>query len=234
MPKGMYAQGDVCPRGCMPRGMYAQGVCVRVQGRGLPRGEYTPMDRILDTRLWKHYLSTTTVADGNEIHFGCNSWSKSLFCVNLKAYTLTTFHSRLLPKLTEFLKLLLRDSLHQTQTFHFCHGMSTWKSFETYYNLILFALATVCKKRPPLYLRCFLASCKCTSLRRSGIYTEFGDLTRDWTPTICLAVSHKHYSRMFSVLLSGCNWVSLHGWFCPICVIHLDLIGQKSLHFEKK
>ena len=25
-----------------------------------------PMDRILDTRLWKHYLSATTVADGNK------------------------------------------------------------------------------------------------------------------------------------------------------------------------
>ena len=40
------------------------GVCL---GGVSARGVYTPhtVDRILDTHLWKHYLSTTTVADGN-------------------------------------------------------------------------------------------------------------------------------------------------------------------------
>ena len=39
--------------GCLPR----EGV-----SRGVHR---PPVDRILDARLWKHYLSATTVADGN-------------------------------------------------------------------------------------------------------------------------------------------------------------------------
>ena len=46
------ATGDVClPVGCLPaRGM-----------SGRP-----PLDGILDTRLWKHYLSSTSFADGNK------------------------------------------------------------------------------------------------------------------------------------------------------------------------
>ena len=31
-----------------------------------PRGRHSPIDRIIDTRLWKHYLSATIVADGKK------------------------------------------------------------------------------------------------------------------------------------------------------------------------
>ena len=49
---------------CLPSGVSAQGwggECVSQHAMG-----QTPhlVDRILDTRLWKHYLSATTVADG--------------------------------------------------------------------------------------------------------------------------------------------------------------------------
>ena len=66
------------------------------------------------------------------------------------------------------------------------------------------------------------------------IILQFTDLTRGWMQITCLAVSHSnYYTRMFSVLVGGCNWILfMHGWFCPICLIHL--IGRKSLHFEKK
>ena len=40
---GVSASGGVCPGACTP-----------------------PLDRILDTRLWKHYLSATSFADGNK------------------------------------------------------------------------------------------------------------------------------------------------------------------------
>ena len=62
---------------------------------------------------------------------------------------------------------------------------------------------------------------------------QFGDMTRDWTQIACLAVKHfNHYTRMFSVLVWGCNWMLfMHGWFCPVPLIHL--IGLKSLHYEK-
>ena len=65
LPRGV-CPGGVCPvRGCLPsEGVSAQwgGVC---PVRGVcPEGLHPPMDRILDTRLWKHYLSATTVADG--------------------------------------------------------------------------------------------------------------------------------------------------------------------------
>ena len=29
-----------------------------------PQDRHLPVDRILDTRLWKHYLPATTIADG--------------------------------------------------------------------------------------------------------------------------------------------------------------------------
>ena len=46
-------------------------------------------------------------------------------------------------------------------------------------------------------------------------------------------IHSNHYTRTFSVLLWGCNWILImHGWFCPICLFHL--IGRKSLHLEKK
>ena len=66
------------------------------------------------------------------------------------------------------------------------------------------------------------------------IYKKFRDLTRDWTQITCLSVSHSnHYARMFFMLVEGCYWILfMHGWFCPVHIIYL--IGQKSLHFEKK
>ena len=66
------------------------------------------------------------------------------------------------------------------------------------------------------------------------ITKKFGNLTRDWTQITCLSVRHlNHYTRMFSVLVWGCNWnLFMHGWFCPIRLIYL--IGPKSFHFEKK
>ena len=75
LPRGCLSRGGVClggvclPRGCLPGG---EGIC---------SGVYTsppPVDRIPDTCLWKHYLSATSFADGNDscdttdnqIHFG--------------------------------------------------------------------------------------------------------------------------------------------------------------------
>ena len=50
----------------------------------------------------------------------------------------------------------------------------------------------------------------------------------------CLTIRQlNHYTRMFSVLVWGYSWILfMHGWFCPIRLI--NLIGRKSLHFEKK
>ena len=50
-------------------------------------------------------------------------------------------------------------------------------------------------------------------------------------PDHLLAVSHyNHYTRMSSAVVLGCNWILfIHERSCPI-----RLIGQKSLHFEKK
>ena len=54
----------VHPRGCLPR-----GGCVCLGRRCLPGDVYLPplVDRILDTCLWKHYLSATSFADGKYI-----------------------------------------------------------------------------------------------------------------------------------------------------------------------
>ena len=64
----VYPRG-VCPGGewgCLDRGMSGQGVSVqRVSAkRGVSQhalGQRPPVDRILDTHLWKHYLSATTL-----------------------------------------------------------------------------------------------------------------------------------------------------------------------------
>ena len=70
-------------------------------------------------------------------------------------------------------------------------------------------------------------------IQQNKIYKKFRDWTRNWTWITCLTVRHlNHYTRMFSVLVWGCNWILfMHGWFCPIHLIHL--IGWKSLQFEK-
>ena len=69
-------------------------------------------------------------------------------------------------------------------------------------------------------------------IQQNKIYKKFIAFTRDWTQIACLAVSlSNHYTRMFSVFVWGCNRIIfMHGWFCPICLIHLNL--RKSLNFE--
>ena len=56
----------------------------------------------------------------------------------------------------------------------------------------------------------------------------------NWTQITCLAVSHfNHHTKLFYVPVWGWNLIiSMLGWFCSICLIHL--IEQKSLHFENK
>ena len=79
LPRGVSAWRDVCPGGVCLGEVSAWG-CLP---GGLPRGclpvfpgrVYTSssVDKIVDTRLWKHYLSTTSFADGNkfEVRFVC-------------------------------------------------------------------------------------------------------------------------------------------------------------------
>ena len=73
----------------------------------------------------------------------------------------------------------------------------------------------------------FHNSCLIRRIQQNKIYKN---LTRNWTQITCLAVRHlNHYTRMFSVLVWGCDWILfMHEWFCQIRLIHL--IGQKSLH----
>ena len=77
----MAVGGEGCV--CLPGGVSAPvhagipawGICPSACWEYLPRGvcvcpsacwDTPPVDSILDTRLWKHYLSSTTVADGNK------------------------------------------------------------------------------------------------------------------------------------------------------------------------
>ena len=62
-------QQECIPVGCVPSAAVAAAVpgwCVCVPAC---KGVDTPpsVDKILDTRLWKHYLSATTVVDGNDL-----------------------------------------------------------------------------------------------------------------------------------------------------------------------
>ena len=66
---GVSAQGGLSAQeGCLPRGV-SGGICTGVYpsmhwGRSPP-----PVDRILDRRLWKHYLSATSFADDNKLKY---------------------------------------------------------------------------------------------------------------------------------------------------------------------
>ena len=54
--------GSVCLVGVCPEGCISHHALPR---RCLPRGGVPPVDRNRGTRSWKHHLSATTVADGN-------------------------------------------------------------------------------------------------------------------------------------------------------------------------
>ena len=57
--------GAVCPRGeCLPSGGGVYTPCPLHAGIHKPP---PPVDRIINTRLWKHYLPATTVAGGNNM-----------------------------------------------------------------------------------------------------------------------------------------------------------------------
>ena len=67
---GGFPRGGLCPGGGLPRwgcvclgeGCLPRVVCIPAcKGTDTP-----PLGRILDTRLWKHYLSATTVVDGSK------------------------------------------------------------------------------------------------------------------------------------------------------------------------
>ena len=62
LSKGGVCSGGVCP-GYLPRGNICLG--------GLPKRvvHFPPVDRILDTHLWKHYLFATSFVDGKKITF---------------------------------------------------------------------------------------------------------------------------------------------------------------------
>ena len=63
LPGGMSSK--VCvPRGCVYLRVSAWG---GVPAQGAGAHVRPPVGRILDTRLSKHYLSATTVADGNNV-----------------------------------------------------------------------------------------------------------------------------------------------------------------------
>ena len=53
---GVSAQGGVCQGGCLPRGCLPRGWCIPACTEA-----DTPMDRILDTHLWKYFLAATSL-----------------------------------------------------------------------------------------------------------------------------------------------------------------------------
>ena len=73
-------QGGVCPGCVSDKG----GVLGGVSHHALGQGGVTPppVDRILDTRLWKHYLSATIVADGNYAKLSFPAQSYPMFSLS--------------------------------------------------------------------------------------------------------------------------------------------------------
>ena len=61
--------GGVCLEGCTPPPPNPEAYTPPGSRGGHPPFPPLPEDRILDTRLWKHYLSATIVAYGNNVKF---------------------------------------------------------------------------------------------------------------------------------------------------------------------
>ena len=68
-----------CCNYCMPRGAWMPRGCMTWQGML----GYTPpsVDRILDTRSWKHYLPAATIAGGNNVSLCVESIWWQAICV---------------------------------------------------------------------------------------------------------------------------------------------------------
>ena len=98
LPRGSVCLGGVCLPGggvCLGRGVFQGGsawgclsggvcpgsVCLSEGAEGgsaCQMGVTPPLDRILDTRLWKHYLSATSFADGKKRN-NCGEYCNSFF-----------------------------------------------------------------------------------------------------------------------------------------------------------
>ena len=87
---------------------------------------------------------------------------------------------------------------------------------------------------PPNPMNRMADKCKNITFLQFCLHKKNQILDRGWTQITCSAVSNfNHYTRMFSLLVWGCNWILfMHGWFCQIRLILL--IGGKSVHFKKK
>ena len=72
-PPAMHAPCHTSPLPCMPPATHAP--ChTWPPALHSPHQASPPVDRILDRRLWKHYLSGTTVADGNNLTRQTELW----------------------------------------------------------------------------------------------------------------------------------------------------------------
>ena len=94
---GVICLGDVYPQGCLSWGCLPERFTLHLprprSRHTLDREADTPaVDRILDTSLWKHYLSATTVADGNMRQLTCisDSWDQLLLSLRKWNCFLTT------------------------------------------------------------------------------------------------------------------------------------------------
>ena len=90
-PCHTYPPPCACPLPCMPP-MHAPLWCMppcdacplsRIPPPPMPLATLSPhlVDRILDTCLWKHYLSATTVADGNNQHIYLKNNNGQFYCL---------------------------------------------------------------------------------------------------------------------------------------------------------
>ena len=70
-------------------------------------------------------------------------------------------------------------------------------------------------------------------IHQNKICKQLAGLGRDWTQITCLVVNHpNYYTRKVFCACVRHRWILfMHGWFCPIRLIHL--IRWKSVHFEK-
>ena len=128
LPGGVWLPGDVCLGGrgrCLPR-----RVSICLGGVCLPRGVYTSLfvDRILDTRLWKYYLSATSFADGNKQSPLYLSFSFFCFHVNIfgwNEHPVTTNNEQI-----SFHKTITKWPLTTNNSMHKQEGIPHLNKFE--------------------------------------------------------------------------------------------------------
>ena len=152
-------------------------------------------------------MSPPSKRNGMIYLFRHNIWL-FLYCVDFIQYWVCWF-------LTErsLYTVILSRPYKITGMVHLCNTNKQLSNYDTIEGHLPFVLWLI-SGFTPFNNQVFHNSRLIRWIQQDKTYKKTSELTRDGTQIACLAVSHSNrYSRMFSMLVWGCNWILfMHGW----------------------